>query len=73
MIVKWKVEDGYANNGPHTTTVDNAEIQECETLEDAVTLAQDAIEDAFQKKVSASWDEAAIGRDVEEVWKERGA
>lgn len=70
MEVRWQVQDGYV---PHTTKVDNADIQECETLEDAIFLAQDAIEDDFRQKVSASWDEDELRRRVEEVWKEREA
>ncbi len=28
MKVTWKVDDGYVNNGPHETTIDESELEE---------------------------------------------
>ncbi len=55
MIVRWEVADGYAGGSrPHTTTIDDDELEECETEEERQDLINDYIQNDFDQKISWS-------------------
>ena len=55
MIVTWQVSDGYARGSrPHTTTIPDEELEECETEEKREELISEYIQDDFEQKISWS-------------------
>ena len=54
VTVTWKVEDGYYNNGTHTTAIDEYELEDCETEEDRLNLIETIIQSDFELNVSFS-------------------
>lgn len=67
---KWEVDDGYVGRDrPQTTSVDVSEINDCETLEEAVALVEDAIQSDFEQKISACYDQQQIEDAVAAVFK----
>lgn len=66
------MEDGYVGgSAPQGIEIYIQEIQDCETLDDAVALVEKAIEDDFRNHVIPSWDSDRLRKQIEEVWKER--
>lgn len=51
MEVQYKIGDGFIRNGYHTVEVDDEEIEDCETIDDALEVVDQAIEDDFRNKV----------------------
>ncbi len=55
MEVTWEVEDGFAGKSrPQTTEVPDAEIAECETVDEAMDLIEEYCRDDFQNRVAHS-------------------
>lgn len=53
MRVTWEVDDGYAGGSrPQHTEVDEGDIESCDTLEEAMKLVDDCIQDAFEQNIS---------------------
>lgn len=50
--VIWKVDDGYVNNGPHVTTIDKNDLDECETEEERQQYIEECIHQDFENNVS---------------------
>lgn len=68
----WEVDDGYCGgSAPQYTQVDESEIHECETLDDAVKLVEDAIENDFCNHATPTWDGEKLRKKVEEIWNQR--
>lgn len=52
LIVTWKIDDGYVNNGPHKTEIDDAELEECENDAEREILIEEAVQNDFENTVS---------------------
>lgn len=66
----WEVDDGYAGpSAPQHTSLYLSEIESCETLDEAVSVAEQSIRDDFPNHVSPSWDDTHLREQVEELWK----
>lgn len=52
MKITWKVDDGYVNNGPHTTEIDDEELEDFETEEEKEEFIEQCITGDFERKVS---------------------
>lgn len=74
LEVTYEIEDGYSGGArPQHVVINHSEIQECETLDEAVQLVEDFIRDDFANKAYPAYDQEAITRDVEAIWKKRPA
>lgn len=57
MKITYRVDDGYVGGDrPHYVRVDDSEIAECETTEEAERLIEEAVEDHFQNNVTPYFD-----------------
>lgn len=53
MNITWEADDGYCGgSAPQRTRIDDEDIANCETFEEAEKVIQDAIEDDFRNKVN---------------------
>lgn len=53
MRVTWETEDGYMGGSrPQHTEVDDGDIESCDTLDEAMQMVSDAIQDDFEQKVT---------------------
>ena len=52
LVVTWKVDDGYVNNGPHQTHIDDADLEECEDDAERERLIEEAVQTDFENNVS---------------------
>lgn len=69
MKVEWTVADGYVNNGPHTTKIDDSDIMNCETEHEVRNLVEECIREDFEQKVEPDWRESEVDA-VVDFWKE---
>lgn len=65
MEINWQAEDGYAGGSrPQSTSVDDEDILECETVEEAVKMIRECVQEDFENRVYPAWDsdklEAAV-------------
>ena len=51
MIVKWYVEDGYANHGTQITEINDAELAACENDEEREELIEKCIQADFEDNI----------------------
>lgn len=51
-VVSWKVDDGYANNGPHTTVIDKHDLDDCETEEERERFIEECVQRDFEENVT---------------------
>lgn len=51
ITVTWKVDDGYVNNGPHTTQIDDDEMEGLSEQEQEL-LIEEAVQADFENNVS---------------------
>lgn len=52
LVITWKVDDGYVNNGPHQTRIEDYELEECEDEDDRERLIEEAVQADFENQVS---------------------
>jgi len=53
MEISWEVEDGYVGGSrPQSFLIDDDEIQECETEQDALKLIEEYTQDDFESKIT---------------------
>lgn len=52
VVVTWKVDDGYVNNGQHKTQIDDYEFEDCETDEDRERIIEEAVQADFENNIS---------------------
>lgn len=53
MEIRWEVEDGYVcKSRQHTTEIDDNEIMECDTTEEANELIESCVQDSFDNDIS---------------------
>lgn len=71
MKIAYQVSDGYVGHGPLHCTVDDSEIQACESLEEAQELVEDYIDEDFRDKVSPTWKVKEVEASVEKIWSQR--
>lgn len=50
--VEWKVEDGYVNNGPQSSSVDPDEVLDLESDDEIIAFLGDRVQDDFGEKIS---------------------
>lgn len=67
---RWEAHDA-SKLRPQHTAVDYSEIQECETLEDAVAIVEDTIREEFNEKAYPVYDLDAIQEEVQAIWDKR--
>lgn len=61
MKITWQVDDGYINNGPHQTYIDDEVLSVCcDTHEEREELIREIIQEDFDQKIS--WSE--VRRDL---------
>jgi hypothetical protein len=65
MTINWTVSDGYVNPGPQHVEVDDQELIDACSIEDAMEIVEDAVHDDFLDKVSACYDSSAIRLQIE--------
>lgn len=58
MEVEWTIEDGYVNNGPHTLEIDDEDIRECDSIEEAMKLIDERVQSDFRQNVYATYSSA---------------
>jgi hypothetical protein len=51
LTITWKVDDGYAQNGPHTTTIDDDELEGL-TDEEREDVIDEIVQAEFQNNVT---------------------
>ena len=52
MKVCWEVDDGYVGKSrPQYTEIDDREIAECETVEEAIELVYDYVQHDFEQRI----------------------
>ena len=57
MKIKWEVEDGYVGKSrPQYLTIDDKEIEDCETEEEKQALIEEYVKDDFDQMISYSWE-----------------
>lgn len=65
---RYQADDGYVGRDrPLHISIPANEILECDTIDDAVEMVQERIEDDFLQRVSASYDFDAIREQVAEL------
>lgn len=53
MRISWEVEDGYVGKSrPQSFEIDDAEIQECKTVDYALQMIEEYTQQDFENKVS---------------------
>ena len=57
--ISWKVDDGYVNNGPHTTEVDVEDFEDLNEQE-IVDLIHEIVQNDFEQSVSFEVTSSAI-------------
>ena len=67
MIISWEIDDGYAGQSrPQSVDVPDEDIIECgRTLEDAITLISEYVQDDFEYKIT--WCFKSYDRMVKEI------
>lgn len=70
----YQASDGYVGGSrPQTCSVMEDEILECECVEDAVQLVEDAIQDDFLQKVSADYDLGELEDKIRGIFAKKAA
>lgn len=52
LVITWKVDDGYVNNGPHKTEIEDYELEECDSDDEREQLIEEAVQADFENLVS---------------------
>lgn len=69
MQFEWEVDDGYAGKSrPQKTEVPDDEIMECESLDEAIVLVHDSVQEDFNQRVSWHYMGDAEGQ-IKEIFK----
>jgi len=73
MKITWEVDDGYiGGKRPQSTEVDDDDLRDCETFEEARELINDVIQEAFENEIT--WyltDESDVLVQLDEMFKDR--
>lgn len=65
MRISFGLEDGYAGAArPHSVEVDDEELAECQTFEEAVCVVDEAIREWIETHIYPYWDRDQI----EDAW-----
>ena len=73
MTFQWEVRDGYfGKSRPQYTEVDESELLECDTIDEALQVIEDAIRSDFENSVAPEWDEEYFKRQLEELFVDKG-
>jgi len=53
MKVTWEVDDGYVGGSrPHTTNIDELDIEDCEDIDEAMEMVRDMIQEDYDQKIN---------------------
>ncbi len=55
MKILWYVEDGYVNNGPHSCTIDDSDLEGLTEVEQEIYI-NDYVRGEFENTISFSWE-----------------
>ena len=72
MKVTWEVDDGYVGRRPQSTEVDDDDLRDCETIEEARELVNEVIQEAFENEIT--WylnNEHDVLSKLEEIFKDK--
>ncbi|MGB0600381.1 MAG: hypothetical protein ACPGLY_27200 [Rubripirellula sp.] len=70
LEIMWQVEDGYAGGArPQYTTVDEGELDECDSEEEVLDLIIQTVQEHFDDCVHASWN-SGQDQKILKVWRE---
>ena len=66
MNIGWEVEDGYVRAArPQSTQIDDSEIKECDTKEEAMEVIESAIQDDYDNRISWYFDDMhTVNKDI---------
>lgn len=69
MEINWQVSDGYVGNRPQSFEIDDDEILDCDSVEDAMELIEEMTREEFLKNISWNYDdEWEIRAEVEKLF-----
>lgn len=72
MTITYRVDDGYAGgDAPHRVNVPDSEIAECECLEDAEVLIDDAVRGHFLEHIRPYFDIGEYAAPIEVLIRKR--
>ena len=70
MEILWEVEDGYAGKSrPQHTMIDDEEIQECETLDEAIEVIEGYVQNDLNNNISWSYRDDGLRAKLEKMIK----
>jgi len=53
MEISWEVEDGYVGKSrPQHTIIDDGDLSECETVDEAMQMINDSIQEDFDSNIT---------------------
>lgn len=68
LEVKWTVNDGYVTGDrPQHTAISREEIRNCTTVEEAMKLIDDSIQESFEQEISWSYDRDDVEQEVKDI------
>ena len=56
MQITYYIDDGYVGKRPKYVTVNDSDLEKCETEQDKIELIEVAIQEHFEQNVSWNWD-----------------
>jgi hypothetical protein len=73
MEIEWGVEDGFAGGDrPHSSEIDDADIEECGSLEEAMEMLDEYMQTEFEQAISWYYkDIDSVTSQVENILKNR--
>lgn len=73
MTFQWEVRDGYGGKSrPQYTTVDDSELLECDTIDEALQVIEDAIRDDFDQSIAPDWNEEDFRKQMKKLFVDKG-
>ena len=68
MEVTYEAEDGYVGGSrPKYVDINDEEIKDCESDDEAMRLVEDAIQEHFEQNVAASYDYKKLLEEVKQL------
>lgn len=68
MTIHYDISDGYAGGkAPHSVRIDDSDILACDTVEEAMVMIDEIVQDDFLQKVCPSWDDGKVKIEVQRL------
>jgi hypothetical protein len=67
IAIDWKVEDGYINNGPHSTSFYADEFFSGDSREEVIEQIERIVQEDFDVSVSPSYDHSDVEKAADEI------